>query len=154
MSIDPALFVSPDGRLNRPLFWTGALVLVVGQAALSLVPIVGALAGIFAIWPWYCLIAQRLHDTGRTAQYAAFAVLPMALGAAVSLVASIAVVAPALSFALLPLVTLSGLAVGFASLVALAFLVWIGSKPGDPHANRWGAPLHDGGLFSAGTADR
>lgn len=153
MSIDPTQFVSPDGRLNRRLFWSGATILIVGQMVLSVVPVVGAVAGVLTIWPWYCLIARRLHDTGKTSRYAAFAVLPMALGAAVSLIAFIATAAPVLSVALLHIVTVSGLAVGIASLVALAFVIWVGSKPGDPSANRWGHPSQGDGLFRVGASD-
>lgn len=153
MSIDPTQFVSPDGRLNRRLFWSGAIILIVAQMVLSVIPIGRPVAGILAIWPWYCLIARRLHDTGRTSRYAAFAVLPMALGAVVSLIAFIATAAPALSIALLPIVMVSGLAVGVASLVALGFVIWIGSRPGDAAANHWGHPSQGGGLFRVGASD-
>jgi len=140
MTIEPvSLFLRADGRLGRAPFWIGVAALVLSGAVLSFVPVIGGAAGLVMLWPWYCLLAKRLHDTGRSGRLAAVALVPMALGAALALLTTLALAGGPLMGLLLPVLGLSGLVVVLASLFALAFVIWLGLAPGEASANRWGA---------------
>ncbi|MEZ5997676.1 MAG: DUF805 domain-containing protein [Hyphomonas sp.] len=64
------LFLSPNGRINQPTFWRGAITLFVIGAVLSAVaayvsPFIG-FAGILLLWPWIAIFVKRFHDAGKT----------------------------------------------------------------------------------------
>lgn len=143
MSFDPIqALLRRDGRLQRGPFWIGAAGLVVGGALLSMIPVVGGMIALALIWPWFCLLSQRLHDTGRSGRLAAIALAPMGVGLVLSVVASIAAFAGPAAVFLLPLLALAGTVVLLASLAALAFIIWIGVQPSQAYSNAWGpAPM-------------
>lgn len=131
-------FIHPGGRLSRTAFWFGAAILVVAGTLLSVVPVVGVGVGFLLLWPWYSLMAQRLHDTGRSGGVAVLPLIPMALASVLSLAATLAVSTGPAAAALLPLLAASGLIVLIAALAALVFVVWIGLMPGQSSPNDWG----------------
>lgn len=138
--IEPvSLFLQADGRLGRGPFWIGVAGLAISGAVLSFVPVIGGAVGLVMLWPWYCLMVKRLHDIGRSGRLAAVALVPMALAAAFALLATFAFTWGPLTAVLLPLLGLSGMIAVLASIMALVFVVWLGLKPGEMSANRWGA---------------
>jgi uncharacterized membrane protein YhaH (DUF805 family) len=141
MSIDfPALFLRHHGRIDRRSFWIGMAILIVAGAFASVIPFVGQFVGLIILWPVFCLLAQRLHDTGRSGRMAVLALVPAAVGAVIGLVAGLIVMTPMAGLALLPLLALVGVLTGLLGLVSLAFIIWAGVLPGDADANAWGRP--------------
>lgn len=142
MSIDfAALFLRHDGRLDRRAFWIGFVLLVAAGVASSVIPVVGQLAGLILLWPAFCLLAQRLHDTGRGGRMALLALIPGAVSAVLGLLAALAAMTPVTAFALLPLLALVGVVRGLLGLITLGFIIWAGVLPSEPAANAWGRPL-------------
>jgi len=135
-----ALLLSPSGRIGRQTFWHLIAALVAAQLILSLIPLLGTLAALVLLWPFSCVIAQRLHDSGRRA----WLLIPVALLSAASGLLAFAIGAMRLEPAMaLNAFALAGLSVaigGLATLAALALLLYAGLARGDAGANRFGAP--------------
>ena len=117
MNIDfKSLLLAHRGRIGRQDFWVGVAILWVAGMVLGLVPVLGQLVALVAIWPWYCLLSQRLHDTGRSGRLAAIAIVPAAgvtifygdSGTAELLILTQVVLSLQLSFAVFPLVMFTG----------------------------------------------
>lgn len=81
--MDPTLFITPFGRLNRPTFClatVGVLAVLIG--GLGHAPGVWLVRGLWLAylplyWSLFCLIARRLQDSERTAAWAMIVVLPL-----------------------------------------------------------------------------
>lgn len=139
MSIDFSnLFFSRHGRVGRQDFWFGVIMLCIGGMVLGLIPVLGQLVALAAIWPWFCLLSQRLHDIGRSGRLAAVAIIPAAVGVATAALASFAVLAPALALPMLPLIGLAGVLSAIGAVISLVFVIWVGLSAGQTHANQWG----------------
>lgn len=136
-----SLYLSAQGRIGRREFWIGAAGLIAVGLAVGIIPVVGALASLAMLYPWTCLTAKRLHDFGRSGWLVLIAAVPAAvsgaLGVFMALAASnLATLGVAMASAGLAL-TVSTLAL----LASLAFLLWVGLKPGERSANAYGAAV-------------
>lgn len=139
MSIDfTTLFFTRHGRIGRQDFWIGVIILCLGGMVLGLIPLLGQLVALAAIWPWFCLLSQRLHDIGRSGRLAVVAIVPAAVGVATAALASFAVIAPALALPLLPLIGLAGVLSAIGAVISLVFVIWVGVSTGQTHTNQWG----------------
>jgi len=125
------------GRMNRATYWS-SLALIVGLAALLRLPSTnGGVLGVM-----FAMSVFRLHDAGRSGKWA----LPPFVLAVTAMFLSIALVARPSSAAALP-IALFVLAI---IPVVLGSVAWLGSLPGQPHDNRFGAPPKPGvTLFKA-----
>ena len=140
MNIDfKSLLLAHRGRIGRQDFWVGVAILWVAGMVLGLVPVLGQLVALVAIWPWYCLLSQRLHDTGRSGRLAAIAIVPAAIGVGAAALATFAMLAPAIALPLLPLIGAAGVTAMVGAVISLVFVVWIGVTPGQTSTNRWGS---------------
>jgi uncharacterized membrane protein YhaH (DUF805 family) len=116
------------GRSSRREYWIGVAIVVVLGALLNTV--LGTRGRSSVEFVLLFLQIRRFHDFGRTGWWAI-------LGHAV----------PALEIAGVMALggnspQAQGLAMGAASLIGLVFTGWLGSIPGDPHANRFGSPAN------------
>lgn len=64
------LFLSPNGRIDQPTYWRGAVILLAISVAISAVsayvsPFIGFI-GILFIWPWIAIHVKRFHDSGKS----------------------------------------------------------------------------------------
>lgn len=123
-----ALELRPRGssgqRIDRRLYWLAACVLAPLSIGISLVTHGSRAAGGLSVF-WMWLYARRLHDIGYSAWWQA------------------GFVAMQVMVMVLLLVRLHwsvGAATGAAMLVQFAFTAILGAIPGDPDANRFGAP--------------
>ena len=144
-----SLFFSAEGRIGRGEFWIGWLVLLGVSVVTGWIPLIGMLISLVAIYCTVCIYAKRLHDMGKSGWLqvipiavgilaGGWAVMSIGAGAAMSAMSGgsdEAVAAGALGGLGMGLL---GLAVAF--LVWIGFLLWIGLTPGEPAANRFGAP--------------
>lgn len=139
MSIDFAtLCFRHDGRIDRRSFWMGLASLILTGLFAAMVPVVGPLLPLLCLWPAFCLLAQRLHDIGRSSRPAVWIIVPAALMSALTAAAGFAQQVSGLPPALLPVVAMIGLAAGLALLATLAVVIWAGLKPGQRGWNDWG----------------
>ena len=144
-----SLFFSADGRIGRGEFWIGWLVLLGVGVVTGWIPLVGTLVWLVAIYCTVCIYAKRLHDMGKSGW---LQVIPIAIGILAGGWAIMSIgfsaVLPALSGASEDAIAASAigglgaglLGFGVAFLVWFGFLLWIGLTPGEPAANRFGAP--------------
>lgn len=134
------LFLTAEGRIGRRDFWIGFVLIFVASMVLSIIPVIGQIAGLLLIWPQICIHAKRLHDMGRSAWL-------MLVPFAVSLVCAIL----AMMTGGMAMMASGGdgpaawagagmamLFLGLAVLVGLVFLLWVGLTPTQPGENRYG----------------
>jgi uncharacterized membrane protein YhaH (DUF805 family) len=136
----PRLFWSPQGRIPRDQFWIGWGLLVVANLLLSLLPIVGAFAGLLLFWPNSVLQTKRLHDMGRSGwlQLAPYGIILL-----IGLAAAAALGGQFITGSFQPSVSSLGsgagaIAGGLMSLVFLGYMGWVGFTPSQPGSNRYG----------------
>jgi uncharacterized membrane protein YhaH (DUF805 family) len=142
--MDISLFFSPKGRIARQPFWLGILALMVLNMLLSVVPVIGPIAGLLLAWPQFALYAKRLHDFGWSAW---MWLVPFVVGVACGVfmyvsnpAALSAVTTPEQlqTLVLSPAMRTPLIALEVAVAVQLVFLLWVGITKGDAQANRFG----------------
>lgn len=133
------LFLRHDGRLDRRSFWAGLAILIVCGVFAATLPVIGQLVSLLSLWPAFCLLAQRLHDTGRSSRAAVAVMLTAAVLGVVAVVTGFVQQMPDLYAAILPVLAMTALCGGLASLVAIVFVIWAGLTPGQGGSNDWGA---------------
>lgn len=152
-----SLFFSAEGRIGRGEFWIGWLVLLGVGVVTGWIPLIGMLVSLVAIYCAVCIYAKRLHDMGKTGWLqvipiavcilaGGWAVMSIGFGAALSAMSGgsdEAVAASALGG-----LGMGMLGLGVAFLVSIGFLLWVGLTPGEPAANRFGAPPARGPMAS------
>lgn len=134
------ILLAHGGRINRKIFWTGVAILVVASLVLGSLPGVGTVLSLALLYPWTCLLIKRLHDFGRSGLLVMVPLLPTAVAALLSVWITFAA---SFSGSSAGVFAAAGLAATFglvAMLIALAFLLWVGLKPGDETDNRYGTP--------------
>lgn len=144
------VLLSPKGRINRQPYWIATLVMIAAGFIASLIPLVNLLFVLFSVYVYVCLYNKRLHDLGKSgwlqmitwvaalvafgAMIAAFVPVMMAImnGAEDERAIMAAMMGSMGAFAVICL----------ASLVNLAFHIWLGVVTGEPGPNTYGpAPL-------------
>lgn len=142
-----ALFFSPEGRIGRPAFWIGWLVLVGINAVIHFLPLIGQLIGLVTIYCSVCVFSKRLHDMGRSGFLQIWPILictALVVGAIMMAAgpAIVAAVSEADESAIMAAVMagVGGMLLAFlaAFVIGLGFLLWVGVTPGDPAENRYG----------------
>jgi uncharacterized membrane protein YhaH (DUF805 family) len=142
--MDISLFYSPNGRIARQPFWLGILALMMLNMLLSVVPVIGPLAGLLLAWPQIALYAKRLHDFGWSAW---MWLLPFVVGIGCVVfmymsnpTALGAVTTPEQlqTLVLSPAMRRPLIALEVAVAVQLVFLLWVGLTKGDAQSNRFG----------------
>lgn len=132
------LMLSTNGRLGRRDFAYSAVILAIGSAGISLLPVVGPIIGIALLWAWRALAAKRLHDMGRN-HLLASALMVANIGVSVGgLLLSFGAGSAALGLLTLPLLGVFALVATIIGLMSLAFLLWLVATPSDSSANRFG----------------
>ena len=133
-----AVLLSSSGRCRRQDFWIGVLILFGAGFVFGLIPLINIIAPLAMIYPWVCLYAQRLHDAGRTGWLAA---VPWIIQIVAVAAIVILVLTSALGEADDMTWLFAAIAIGGGGVIAwLAFTLWVGLAPSDPHVNRYGAP--------------
>lgn len=133
-----SLFLSPNGRIDRPTFWIGFGLIFAGSVAVNFIPLVGNLLGFLLIWPQVCVHAKRLHDMGRSAW---LLLIPFVISV-VAFAVAIANGANNLlngTYAIPPgnvAVMMTALAIPF--LAGVGFVLCVGFTPGQSGDNRYG----------------
>jgi uncharacterized membrane protein YhaH (DUF805 family) len=152
-----------DGRLRRSHFWISWVILFFGGLILGLIPILGSLISLAAIWPQIAIQVKRLHDMGLSgwwvlAQIAANIVLMII--AFVSMMGNFMANADALESedpaALMALFGSIGFVVLLFFVVNIGWLLWIGIVDSKPGRNIYGPnpknPVDDTQNAAAGCA--
>lgn len=134
------LLLSTDGRLGRRDFACAAVALAVVGGVASLVPVIGPVVGLAALWSWRALAAKRLHDMGRDHRLATVLMLANIFIGAGGLLLSLGAGTGALGIVLLPILGMFALIATIAMCASLGFLLWLALTPGEAAANRFGAP--------------
>lgn len=131
------LLWSADGRITRSEFWKAWGVLWLVGILLGWIPVVGSLVGFATLWPSVVIQTKRLHDIGRTGwlQILPFVAWVLIIPISLFLAARTMNDAAPSSFDLL---AAAAIPIGLALMSNLAFLVWIGSVPGQAGSNRFG----------------
>lgn len=134
-----------DGRLRRSHFWISWVILFFGGLVLGLIPILGSLISIAAIWPQIAIQVKRLHDMGLSgwwvlAQIGANIVLTII--AFVSMMGNFMANADALESedpaAIMALLGSIGFVVLLFFVVNIGWLLWIGITDSKPGRNIYG----------------
>ena len=148
----------PNGRIGQQPFWIGVLVILACNLIIPVIPIIGWLAPLVAIWIGIAVYGKRLHDAGKTAWLHA---IPWAINIAVTVVAGVMFGAGAFQLILdasqndepsgasiAGLLAASGGALFvllLGTLVWIGYTIWLGLLKSDPGANTYGpAPVIEG----------
>ena len=140
------VFFSFNGRTRRSHFWIAWLVLVGVGILLGWIPVLGLLIFLATVWGHLANSAKRLHDMGLTGWIVAapFGIWAFCLIVGMSLMGAGFLAAGSGPYDQgddLAMLLTAGPAVllfAFASLVNLAFLLWIGLTDSQPGENRFG----------------
>lgn len=144
------LYLTASGRIGQRDFWIGWLILFVAGLILGAVfagaPMVGAIVGLAMLYPYYCLLAKRFQDIGKTGR---LALVPVAISVVIqvlALVTALGLAGAALSGNSAALGGAVAGAMGLGSLaligvlVSIGFVLWAGLTRGDPGDNQYGPP--------------
>jgi len=141
-----SLFFTAEGRIGRPTFWIGWLMLLGVHVVAGWIPLIGWALGLAALYASVCLYAKRLHDMGRSGWWQ---LLPILLGPVLVIGSAMSIGFGAL-FAELThgdaewaaLAGLGGLFVSLAVafVVMIGFTLWVGISDSQPGDNRYGEP--------------
>ena len=146
----PMLFLTAKGRIKRQDFWVGWLILLGAGIVLGFIPVLHFLVHVFALYAGVCLYSKRLHDIGRSGflqlvpigvTVLCFIVGGAFFGAALlSGAAAFGAASPGIGAMAFLLGGMGGLLMimSVASLVNIAFLIWIGVAPGQAGTNLYG----------------
>lgn len=148
-----------NGRLRRQHFWINWAILFFGGFILGLIPFLGAIISLAAIWPQIAIQVKRLHDMGQSGW---LVLAPIGVNIVLMIIGfmSIGMAAmgnaealeredPAAVMAMLGPVM--GLVLVFI-VVNLGWLLWIGITDSKPGRNQYGPnpkyPDHDDSVFA------
>lgn len=148
----------PNGRIGQQPYWIGVLVIIACNLILPVIPILGWIAPIVAIWIGIAVYGKRLHDAGKTAWLHA---IPWALNILLGVFAAVIFGAGLFQIILdssqnaepsnesvIGLLAASGGAVFMlmlGTLVWIAYTLWAGLLKPEPGANQYGpAPVIEG----------
>ena len=174
MNLGHVLF-SPNGRIGQQDYWIAILIIIGGNIVSSFVPVLGVILWLGLIWVGIAVYGKRLHDAGKSAW---LHVIPWALSIVFTIIGAVMVIGGAISAGLMSqgdeltqeqIIALvsgggGGLAVmGLASLVWLAYTIWVGVMKSEPHANAHGpataatpapaSPVATGSVATPSTTD-
>ncbi|MFW5660179.1 MAG: DUF805 domain-containing protein [Oceanicaulis sp.] len=158
----------PNGRIGQREFWTGVLVIIVGNLLVYALPVIGFLLWLILIWVGVAVYGKRLHDAGTTGWLHA---IPWAVTIIMTIIAMVMVGARLFQLILESLgdsepsqesiigfIAASGGAIGMltlGSLVWLGYTLWVGFLQSEPGANRYGpAPVIEGRAADAATSSQ
>ncbi len=140
------LFLGFSGRTSRRDFWIGIGGLAVVAFVLGAIPTFGGLASLLLLVPAAALTTKRLHDFGRSGWMSAVPLAPTLLSGVIAMLASSAMHDPATLGPGLAAAGLAALVSLIAMAISLAFLLWVGTRPGDSEGNRFGDPAASAAL--------
>lgn len=63
------LLFNVNGRIGQREFWTGVVILVVGNILISVIPVLGVLIWLVLVWVGIAVYGKRLHDVGKSAWF-------------------------------------------------------------------------------------
>ncbi|MBJ7320618.1 MAG: DUF805 domain-containing protein [Brevundimonas sp.] len=139
--------LSFNGRLRRSHFWIGFLIIFGASLVLGWIPFLGGLISLALIWPNLAISVKRLHDMGKSGWLVA---IPWATSTILVIIGFVVMFAGIVASGMdesyyedNPMAALSimGPAVGafaIATLINLAFLLWIGVTDSQKGDNRFG----------------
>jgi uncharacterized membrane protein YhaH (DUF805 family) len=129
-----------NGRMRRSHFWISWCILFFGGIVVGLIPLIGTIIGIAALWPQIAIQVKRLHDMGHSGW---LVLAPIGANFVVGIIAIMGIGLSALGNAEAleredpaAVLALAGPVMGLALvffLLNLGWLLWIGivdSKPG------------------------
>jgi uncharacterized membrane protein YhaH (DUF805 family) len=134
------LFSSLNGRVGRKQFWIGAGILLALNILLRSITIAGlprlalGLLGYISLGAAVCLHGKRLHDTGRSAWWAA---IPTASGLAVTAFWIYVGTQAAASGALVRPTSMALIA-SIPDVAWVIWTIWLGTRKSQPHDNKYG----------------
>jgi uncharacterized membrane protein YhaH (DUF805 family) len=138
-----SLFLDAKGRIGRKDYWIGFIILFVAGLVLGMIPMIGVLFSLAAIYFGVCVASKRLHDMGKSGWLAA---IPYGVMFVATVVSSMSLFGGVMSAGY---GNEYGMAAGFGSAMALSglamlinlgFLLWLGLTAGDPGDNAYGPP--------------
>ncbi|RZJ01495.1 MAG: DUF805 domain-containing protein [Brevundimonas sp.] len=138
------LFLQPGGRIGQKDYWIGFGILFAANIVLSLIPVIGLLASIVAIYAGVCVASKRLHDFGKSGWLAAIpygvwiAAIVLSMGSFIGGIINTASYDNDFG-------VLAGMGGMFglwtlAFFVNVAFVIWLGVTAGDQGDNAYGPP--------------
>lgn len=134
------LFNGSAGRIGRQTYWISVVGLLLVGGLLNQLPLFGPVLALALLWPSSCVLAKRLHDTGRSAVPAAVVATLCLFMGLFNIGLGLAATVPVYAVAAFQLAVLAMVGTGLLGLAALALLLWAGLTPSDPDANRFGLP--------------
>ena len=140
------VLLSPNGRINRQPYWIATLVMFGAGVVAGFIPLVNLLFPLFSIYVYVCIYNKRLHDLGKSGwlQLITWAALIVSIGAMIA--ALVPVVGAIMNGADDEQEIMGAMmrsvgalaAIGVATLVSLAFHIWLGVAAGQTGANSYG----------------
>lgn len=139
--------LSFNGRLRRSHFWIGFLIIFGASLVLGWIPLLGGLISLALIWPNLAISVKRLHDMGKSGWLVA---IPWAISTILVITGFVMMFASIAASGMdesyyedNPMAALSIMGPAFgaftiATLVNLAFLLWIGITDSQKGENRFG----------------
>jgi uncharacterized membrane protein YhaH (DUF805 family) len=134
------LLTTPNGRLGRQSYWTLLVVMVAAGFVLSLVPFFGQLLSLALLWPFGCVVAKRLHDTGRRAWMVPVAAALNVAAVALSFTAAVMATDPGHVVAAFGLAVPALMLGGLSMVVTLSLVIFAGAAVPSAGNNRFGPP--------------
>jgi uncharacterized membrane protein YhaH (DUF805 family) len=134
------LYFSLAGRSCRREYWIGMAGLVGAGIVANLLPLGGGALSLALLYPAAALIAKRLHDFGRSGWLIAVPLIPTLLSGLIAMLAALTIGDQATMGAALAAAGLAALLSSVAMLVGIGFLLWVGTRNGDPSVNAYGHP--------------
>ena len=119
------------GRINRASYWLalGGIVLI-----LTVIGMLGAKHGAVSEVLLIFLCVPRLHDIGKSGWFVLIGILVELAGLIIGISFFTLAEVPAI--------------LGVPAIIIVGLLIWLGSIPGNPKANRWGEPPAPGLSFT------
>lgn len=145
-----SLYLAANGRLGQKDFWIGWLILFVVSLILGTLtmgfPVVKDAISLVLLYPFYCILAKRFQDFGKTGRLALVPVVISALISLWGLLVAIGVLGamatgdPTVAAGAMAGLFGGGALVIIGGIVSIGFVLWAGLAKGDPGPNAYGPP--------------
>lgn len=137
------LFLDANGRIGQKDYWIGFGIVFAAGLVLGWLPVIGLLFSLAAVYVGVCVSSKRLHDMGRSGWLAAIPYSAYVAAMVLSFVSIMGALGAAHydnGFGAMAGFGAAGLLWTLAFVLNVAFVIWLGTTPGQPNDNPYGPP--------------